>query len=133
MSLDKYKLASSIKDGIWIEAKDAPEARFLVKPPHRHNIGYRRASMDSVSINATTGEIRSKLSELEASDEQVFFKYCLVDWEGIKNSDGDTIMYSPANAAIFFADYPTLFDEIREAAKTEADRIEGKLEEVEKN
>ncbi len=129
--LDKYRVPTGVKEGVWIAAKEDETVKFLVKLPHRLNVKHRRALMDSVQLDAK-GEIKNTLSSIESASTDMFLKHCLMDWQGVE-IDGVPTAFNQKTAAVFFEEYPLLLEEIQAAAAQQASELEATQEEIQKN
>ena len=62
---------------------------------------------------------------------EVYARHIVVDWEGIKDTEGNEVPCTPENVEAFFAAIPEIFTEVRSYADTAATFAEQNLEEAE--
>lgn len=131
MGLNKYAVPAGVKEGVWFSAQEDETVRFRIKLPHQLNVAYRRAMMDSVSLNASGG-IEGTLSQMEAAQDEIFFKHCLAEWQNVE-LNGGPLALNLNTAKAFFEEYPLLLIELKKAATEAATQLDKVTEELEKN
>lgn len=117
--------------GVWLKFPGG--RRFRVLRAGGANRRFTRAFQTAIRPHRQTMERRGL--DVELSDQimrEVYSKHVVIDWEGIKDADGNEVPYSPGAAIQFFAVVPELFAEIATLAQNMATFSQETVEEAKK-
>lgn len=106
MKLSKMKVdAQSLEEGIWVDSEEFEGVRWKVRGTDTP--GYQRALRAQLQdeLLKTKGQANGSnyMSALRAG-HTLITEYCLVDWDGIDDDEGNLVPYSPELAKQFAED-----------------------------
>ena len=118
--LESYMTDSDKEEkGVWLEFPG--DRAFKVKRAHSSNQPYARAlqhAMKPYRRQIEKGTLDNAVSERIL--REVNCRHIIIDWDGIKTSDGEMVPYGYEAAIAFFTQFDELFDDVIKLASDAA-------------
>ena len=111
--LDDYMTDSTLESEVGVVVVFPRGRKFRILRAGGSNQRFNRAFQAAIRPHRRAME-RGTM-DLEESQEimrRVYAKYVVIDWEGIRDSEGKEIPYSVQAAELFFEAFPNLFDDL---------------------